>query len=78
MLNLPEFEVLLKEQNEHFYRFTVERIEPPFIRTNCGEIKSEYTNPDAEFKRHQVKEPTVLNCGVDLATLSKILEEGRF
>ncbi|WLR53576.1 ISL3 family transposase [Mesobacillus subterraneus] len=59
MLNLPEFEVLLKEQNEHFYRFTVERIEPPFICTNCGEIKSEYTNPDAEFKRHQVKERTV-------------------
>lgn len=29
MLNLPEFKVLLKEQNEHFYRFTVERIEPP-------------------------------------------------
>ena len=26
----------------------------------------------------QTDEPTILNCGVDLTTLSKILEEGRF
>lgn len=41
MLNLPEFTVLLKEQNEHFYRFTVERKELPYFCTKCGWIKNE-------------------------------------
>lgn len=51
MLNIPEFTVIKQEQNEHFYRFTVEKKELPFMCTNCG---------------------------VDLTTLSKLLEEGDF
>lgn len=57
-------------------------------------IKKPKYNDDMQFKRFdklwggrfntmqpitiQADEPTVLNCGVDLTTLSKILEEGRF
>ncbi len=40
MLNLKEFNVIKQEQNEHFYRFTVERKELPYMCTNCGWIIS--------------------------------------
>lgn len=38
MLNLPEFNIIQQEQNEHYYRFTVERSEPPYMCTSCGWI----------------------------------------
>lgn len=31
MLNLPEFEVIKKEVNSHYYRFTIQAIERPFM-----------------------------------------------
>ena len=30
MLNSPEFEVIKKEVNSHYYRFTIQAIERPF------------------------------------------------
>ncbi|EEL78790.1 Transposase TnpA [Bacillus cereus AH1271] len=61
MLNLPEFNVILKEQNEHFYRFTVERNELPYLCTKCGWIKTDLFEEDRtmHFKVHQIKEKTV-------------------
>ena len=35
MLNLPEFEVIKKEVNSHYYRFTIQAIERPFMCTHC-------------------------------------------
>ena len=35
MLNLPEFEVIKKEENEYYYKFTVIAKERPFVCTQC-------------------------------------------
>lgn len=37
MLNSPEFEVIKKEVNSHYYRFTIQAIEIPFMCTHCWE-----------------------------------------
>lgn len=36
MLNLPEFNVIKQEQNEYFYRFTVEKKDQPYMCMQCG------------------------------------------
>lgn len=60
MLNIPEFNVIQQEQNDHYYRFTVERKEPPYMCTSCGWInRSDENAPDVAFRPHQVKERTV-------------------
>lgn len=59
MLNLKEFNVIKQEQNDHFYRFTVERKELPYMCINCGWIKSEHDTSEGVFRPHQVKERTV-------------------
>lgn len=35
MLNLNEFEVIKRETNEHYYRFTIEAKERPIHCTHC-------------------------------------------
>ena len=57
MLNLKEFNVIKQEQNEHFYRFTVERKELPYMCTNCGWIKSEHDNSEDVFNKFAKKPP---------------------
>jgi transposase len=61
VLNLPEFEVLLKEQNDHFYRFTVEKKDLPYLCTKCGWIKTDFfkSDRDMHFKVHQITPKTV-------------------
>ena len=64
MLNLSEFEVVKQEQNEYYYRFTVECKEPPMVCTSCGWIgPSEFGclpgDEGKEFKRHAIKERIV-------------------
>jgi hypothetical protein len=52
MLNIPEFTVINQEQNEYYYRFTVERNEMPYMCKNCGWIKSEHDNAEDVFRMH--------------------------
>jgi len=64
MLNLSEFEVVKQEQNEYYYRFTVECKEPPMVCTQCGWIgPSEFGclpgDEGKEFERHAIKERIV-------------------
>lgn len=82
MLNLPEFEILLKEQNEHFYRFTVERIEPPYMCTQCGCVKfmheGENIGDNVEFKPHQVKERTVSDISIHGKAVRIVIRHKRY
>lgn len=78
MLNLPEFKVIKQEQNVHFYRFTVERKELPYMCTNCGWIKSEYDSNSAEFKPHQVKERTVSDVSMHGKAVRIVVRHRRF
>lgn len=56
ILNLPEFNVILKEENEHYYRFTVETKELPYMCTQCGCVRFIYEDENigdnVEFKPH--------------------------
>lgn len=78
MLNLPEFNVIKQEQNEHFYRFTVEKKDLPFMCTSCGWIKSEYDEDTAEFKPHQVKERTVSDISMHGKAVRLVIRHRRY
>lgn len=56
MLNLSEFNEILKEENEHYYRSTVETKEPPYMCTQCGCVRfiheGENIGDNVEFKPH--------------------------
>ena len=78
ILNLKEFNVIKQEQNEHFYRFTVERKELPYMCTNCGWIKSEHDNSEDVFKPHQVKEKTVSDISMHGKAVKLVIRHKRY
>lgn len=78
MLNLPEFNVINQEMNEHYYRFTVERNKTPEICTNCGWIKSEYDKSYEVFKPHQVKERTVSDLPIHSKAVKIVIRHKRY
>jgi transposase len=78
MLNLPEFNILLSEQNDHFYRFTVEKNEKPYMCTNCGTINSEYDRDVKEFRPHQVKERVVSDISIHGKAVRIIIRHRRY
>ena len=65
MLNLPEFEVIKKEVNEHYYRFTIQATERPFMCTQCCweelDLPIEDENKGKKFIIHSTKEREVAN-----------------
>lgn len=78
MLNLPEFNEIKKEQNDYFYRFTVETKELPFMCTNCGWIKSEYDSNQGDFRPHQVKERVVSDISMHGKAVRIIIRHRRY
>ncbi|GFN32488.1 ISL3 family transposase [Paenibacillus xylaniclasticus] len=79
MLNIPEFNVIQQEQNEHFYRFTVECKEPPYMCTSCGWInRSDEDAPDMAFRPHQVKERTVSDIAMHGKAVRIVIRHRRY
>ncbi|MDQ4712035.1 ISL3 family transposase [Bacillus subtilis] len=78
MLNIPEFEVVKQEQNEYYYRFTVERKELPYMCTNCGWIKSEHDKAEDVFRVHQIKERTVSDLPIHSKAVRIVIRHRRF
>lgn len=79
MLNIPEFNVIQQEQNEHFYRFTVECKEPPYMCTSCGWInRSDEDAPDTAFRPHQVKERTVSDIAMHGKAVRIVIRHRRY
>lgn len=70
MLNLSEFNVIKQEQNEYFYRFTVETKELPYMCMNCGCTKLQIPEEgidigrEIKFSPHQVKERVVSDISI--------------
>jgi transposase len=83
MLNLSEFNVIKQEQNEHFYRFTVEKKDSPYMCTQCGCIQfvtedGESVGDNVVFKPHQVKERTVSDISMHGKAVRLIVRHRRF
>lgn len=82
MLNLSEFKVIKQEQNHHFYRFTVEKKDPPYMCMQCGCVKfiheGENIGDNVEFKLHQVKERTVSDISMHGKAVRLVLRHRRF
>jgi transposase len=79
VLNIPEFKVIEQEQNEHFYRFTVERNEPPYMCTSCGWInRSDEDAPEVAFRPHQVKERTVSDIAMHGKAVRIVIRHRRY
>lgn len=67
-----------KNMNEHYYRFTVERKDLPYMCTNCGWIKSEHDTEDMVFKPHQVKERIVSDLPIHSKNVKIIIRHRRY
>lgn len=79
MLNLPEFNIIQREQNDHYYRFTVERSEPPYMCTSCGWIdRSDEDAPERAFRPHQVKERTVSDISMHGKAVRIVIRHRRY
>jgi transposase len=78
MLNLQEFNVISKEQNAYYYRFTVEKKELPYMCTKCGWIKSEYDPNSANFKPHQTKERVVSDISMHGKAVRLVIRHRRY
>ncbi|MED3800201.1 ISL3 family transposase [Lysinibacillus capsici] len=82
MLNLPEFNVIKQEQNEYFYRFTVEKKDPPYMCMQCGCVQfiheGENIGDNVEFKLHQIKERTVSDISMHGKAVRIVIRHRRF
>jgi transposase len=83
VLNLPEFNVIKQEQNEYFYRFTVEKKEDPYMCMQCGCVRfitedGENVGDNVEFKLHQVKERTVSDISMHGKAVRLVVRHRRF
>lgn len=82
MLNLPEFEIILKEQNENYYRFTVEKKESPYMCTQCGCVQFIYEDENigdnVEFKPHQIKERVVSDIAMHGKAVRIVIKHRRY
>ena len=82
MLNLPEFEVIKKEVNEHYYRFTIQATERPFICTQCCweelDLPIEDENKGKKFIIHSTKEREVADIPIHGKPVKLILRHTRY
>lgn len=87
MLNLSEFKILLKEQSEHYYRFTVECKEKPMFCGQCmwtaepekeNENKKNKKENKIEFKVHSVKKRTVTDIDAHGKAVKIVINHKRY
>ena len=56
MLNLPEFEVVKREENEYYYKFIIIAKYRPFVCTQCLWDESPIMGDTKRFSIHSSKE----------------------
>jgi transposase len=84
MLNLSEFNIIKQEENEYFYRFTVETKEPPFMCLNCGCTKLQIPEDgidigrEIKFSPHQAKERIVSDISIHAKPVKLIIRHRRY
>lgn len=85
MLNLSEFNVIAKEQNDFYYKFTVEKNETPYFCTQCGWMKPMFgesklfpEDNGKEFKPHQIKERVVTDISMHNKAVKLVIRHKRY
>ena len=78
MLNLPEFEVIKREENEYYYKFTIIAKERPFVCTQCLWDESPILGDNKRFTIHSSKERQLFDIPIHGKPVVLILKHNRY
>lgn len=78
MLNLQEFEVIKKEENEYYYKFTVVAKERPFMCTQCMWDEVPIIGDNKKFIIHSTKEREISDVPIHGKPVKIILRHSRY
>lgn len=78
MLNLSEFEVIKKEENEYYYRFTIVAKERPFVCTQCLWDEAPIMGDTKRFTKHSSKEREIMDIPIHGKPVKLILKHNRY
>ena len=78
MLNLSEFEVVKREENEYYYKFTVIAKERPFVCTQCLWDESPILGDNKKFTIHSSKERQIFDIPIHGKPVVLILKHNRY
>ena len=78
MINLPEFEVVKREENEYYYKFTVIAKERPFVCTQCLWDETPILGDNKRFTIHSSKERQIHDIPIHGKPVVLILKHNRY
>ena len=78
MLNLPEFKVIKREENEYYYKFTVVAKQRPFVCTQCLWDESPIMGDTRKFSIHSSKERQLFDVPIHGKPVVLILKHNRY
>ena len=78
MLNLSEFEVIKREENEYYYKFTIIAKERPFVCTQCLWDETPILGDNKRFTIHSSKERQIHDIPIHGKPVVLILKHNRY
>ena len=78
MLNLPEFEIVKREENEYYYKFTIVAKYRPFVCTQCLWDESPIMGDTKRFSIHSSKERQLFDIPIHGKPVVLILKHNRY
>lgn len=78
MLNLPEFEVIKKEENEYYYKFTIVAKERPIVCTQCLWDEAPVMGDTRKFTMHSSKEREIQDIPIHGKPVILVLKHSRY
>ena len=78
MLNLSEFEVIKREENEYYYKFTIIAKERPFVCTQCLWEETPILGDNKRFTIHSSKERQLFDVPIHGKPVVLILKHNRY
>lgn len=78
MINLPEFEVIKKEENEYYYKFTVVAKDRPFVCTQCLWDETPILGDNKRFTIHSSKERQIHDIPIHGKPVILMLKHNRY
>lgn len=78
MLNLPEFEVIKKEENEYYYKFTIVAKERPIVCTQCLWDETPIMGDTRKFTIHSSKEREIHDIPIHGKPVILVLKHSRY
>ena len=78
MLNLSEFEVIKREENEYYYKFTIIAKDRPFVCTQCLWDETPILGDNKRFTIHSSKERQIHDIPIHGKPVVLILKHNRY